>query len=463
MSYDTYIQDEWKVRQNLVVSLGGRYEFNSPATDPYNDMSELDLKTGQIVQVGTNGVSDSGISPDYKNFAPRVGIAWNIVPNFVLRAGYGDFYDAGMFIIGSTAYFNPPQFVLNVFFPSAAGLLTLNNPFPSNAGYTPPASLSVLSPKIITPYMQQWNLSAEQAIGKRGTLSLSYVGSTGSHLIRVSDLNQPSLSSTGSQDNLQSRRPYPQYSAIFDAETEGASNFNALEVHYKGQVAPGVSLWGAYTFSHSLDGQSAFLGDVADPNFPQNSHDVAAEHGPSSFDMRNRFVAAYVVSLPHNNRWTRNTDLQGIVTAESGQPFTPTLSPGDDNSNTGNSGQQAGSDRPNVIGNPNAAVNPVTKARTRTTDEWFNTAAFAVAPPNTFGDAGRNSLIGPDYSSFDLSLSRRFTLHDRTTATFEAQSFNLLNHPSYSLPNPYADQASFGTISSATDPRQLQFALRLAF
>ena len=463
MSYDTYIQDEWKVRQNLVVSLGGRYEFNSPATDPYNDMSELDLKTGQIVQVGTNGVSDSGISPDYKNFAPRVGIAWNIVPNFVLRAGYGDFYDAGMFIIGSTAYFNPPQFVLNVFFPSAAGLLTLNNQFPSNAGYTPPASLSVLSPKIITPYMQQWNLSAEQAIGKRGTLSLSYVGSTGSHLIRVSDLNQPSLSSTGSQDNLQSRRPYPQYSAIFDVETEGASNFNALEVHYKGQVAPGVSLWGAYTFSHSLDGQSAFLGDVADPNFPQISHDVAAEHGPSSFDMRNRFVAAYVVSLPHNNRWTRNTDLQGIVTAESGQPFTPTLSPGDDNSNTGNSGQQAGSDRPNVIGNPNAAVNPVTKARTRTTDEWFNTAAFAVAPPNTFGDAGRNSLIGPDYSSFDLSLSRRFTLHDRTTATFEAQSFNLLNHPSYSLPNPYADQASFGTISSATDPRQLQFALRLAF
>ncbi len=463
MSYDTYIQDEWKVRQNVVVSLGGRYEFNSPATDPFNGMSELDLKTGQIVQVGTNGVSDSGISPDYKNFAPRVGIAWNVVPSLVLRAGYGDFYDAGMFIIGSSAYFNPPQFVLNVFFPSAAGLLTLNNPFPANAGYTPPASLSVLSPNIITPYMQQWNLSAEQAIGKRGTLSLSYVGSTGSHLNRERDLNQPLLSPTGTQDNLQSRRPYPQYSAIFDAESEGSSNFNALEVRYRGQIAPGVSLWGAYTYSNSLDGQSAFLGDVADPNFPQNSHDIATEHGPSSFDMRNRFVAAYVVSLPHNNRWTRNTDFQGIVTAESGQPFTPTLSPGDDNSNTGNSGQQAGSDRPNVIGNPNAAVNPVTGARTRTTDQWFNTAAFAVAPPNTYGDAGRNSLIGPDYSSFDLSLSRRFTLHDRTTVTFEAQSFNLLNHPSYSLPNAYADQASFGTISSATDPRQLQFALRLAF
>jgi hypothetical protein len=462
-SYDTFIQDEWKVRRNVVLTLGGRYEFNSPATDPFNGMSELDLETGQIVQVGTNGVSDSGISPDYKNFAPRAGIAWNVVPNFVLRAGYGDFYDAGMFIIGSAAYFNPPQFILNVFFPSAAGLLTVNNPFPVNAGYTPPASLSVLSPNIVTPYMQQWNLSGEEAIGKRGTLSLSYVGSTGSHLIRVGDLNQPLLSPTGSQANLQSRRPYPQYSSIFHVETEGSSNFNAIEIRYRGQIAPGVSLWGAYTYSHSLDGQSAFLGDVADPNFPQNSNDIAAEHGPSSFDMRNRFVAAYVVSLPHNNRWTRNTDFQGIVTAQSGQPFTPTLSPGDDNSNTGNSGQQAGSDRPNVVGNPNVGVNPVTLARTRTTDQWFNTAAFAVAPPNTYGNAGRNSLIGPDYSSFDLSLSRRFTLHERTTATFEAQSFNLLNHPSYSLPNAYADQATFGTISSATDPRQLQFALRLSF
>jgi hypothetical protein len=462
-SYNAYIQDEWKVRENVVLSLGGRYEFNSPATDPSNGTSELDPQTGQVVQVGTNGVSASGISPDYKNFAPRAGIAWNVVPNFVIRAGYGVFYDAGMFIIGSAAYFNPPQFVLNVFFPSAAGLLTLNNPFPSDAGYTPPASLSVLSPAIITPYMQQWNLSAEQLIGRHGTFSLNYVGSAGSHLIRERDLNQAMLSPTGSQANLQSRRPYPQYSSIFYVETEGSSNFNALEVRYRGQIAPGVSLWGAYTYSHSLDGQSAFLGDVADPNFPQNSRDLAAEYGPSSFDMRQRFVVAYVLSLPHNNRWTRNTEFQGIATVECGQPFTTTLSPGNDNSNTGNTGQQAGSDRPNVIGNPNAGVNPVTLARTRTANQWFNTAAFVVAPPNTYGNAGRNSLIGPDYNSLDLSLSRRFTLPERATLAFEVQSFNLLNRPNFNLPNAFADQASFGTISSAMDPRQLQFAVRLSF
>lgn len=453
MSYDTYFQDDWKIARNVVLNLGGRYEYNSPATDPENAMSELNLATGRIVQVGTNGVTDSGINSDYKNFAPRAGIEWLAFKNFVVRAGYGVFYDSGMFVVGSAAYFNPPQFTLNVFFPSAAGLLTLQNPFPSSTAYTPPASLSVLSPSIITPYLQQWSFAVEESLGRRGTLTLSYVGSGGSHLIRERDLNQPLLSPTGSQDNLQSRRPYPQYSSIFYVESQGSSNFNALEAHFTGHVAPGLSLWGAYTYSHSIDGASAFLGDTADPNFPQNSHDLAAERGPSSFDMRQRFVAAYVVTLPHSNRWTRNTEFQGIAAAESGQPFTPIIS--FDNSNTGNTGQQSGADRPNLVGNPHLS-NPGVS-------EWFNTGAFAIAAPNTYGNAGRNSLVGPRYSSFDISLLRRFSLPERATLTLEAQSFNLVNHPNFALPAAYADQPSFGIISSANDPREVQFAARLSF
>ncbi len=460
MSSDGYFQDEWRLRHDLVLNLGARYEFNSPATDPTNGMSELDLQTGQIVQVGTNGVTRSGIYPDYKNFAPRVGVAWHAVPDLVVRAGYGVFYDAGMFIIGSSAFFNPPQFTLSVFFPSAAGLLTLQNPFPTNAGYTPPASLSVLSPNIITPYLQQWNFTTEGTLGKRGTLTLSYVGSSGSHLIRERDLNQPLLSPTGSQANLQSRRPYPAYSAIFDVETEASSDFNAMEVRYTGHITPSISVWSAYTWSHSIDDQSAFLGDTADPNFPQNSHNLRAERGPSSFDMRQRFVAAYVLALPNNNRWTRNTEFQGIATAESGQPFTPTLPLGDDNSNTGNTGQQAGSDRPNIVGNPyqsgTIAANPTCAAPsgpTRTPAQWFNPCAFAPAPPNMYGDAGRNSLLGPGYASFDMSLLRRFTLPERTTLTLEAQAFNLFNRPDFALPGTFQGESSFGVISSGS-PRQ---------
>jgi hypothetical protein len=469
-SYDAYLQDDRRIRQDLVLSLGGRYEFNRPATDPNNAMSEFDIQTGQLVQVGTNGVTDSGIHPDFKNFAPRVGLAWHAAPNLVVRAGYGVFYDAGMFIIGSVAYFNPPEFTLNVFFPSAAGLLTLQNPFPSSVAYTPPASLSALSPNIVTPYLQQWNFTTEGNLGRRGTVSLSYVGSSGSHLIRETDLNQPMLSATGNQYNLQARRPYSQYSSIFYVESEGSSNFNALEAHFTGRVATGISVWGAYTLSHSIDGASAFLGDNADPNFPQNSHNVPAERGPSSFDVRQRFVAAYVLTLPHGNRWTRNTEFQGIVTAQSGQPFTPTLSLGDDNSNTGNTGQQAGSDRPNLVGNPyqsgSVAANPSCTAQpgpTHTAAQWFNPCAFEDAAPNSYGNAGRNSLLGPGYASFDISLLRRFSLPERATLTLEAQSFNLFNRPNLSLPSAFADQSTFGVISSANDPRELQFAARLSF
>jgi hypothetical protein len=171
--------------------------------------------------------------------------------------------------------------------------------------------------------------------------------------------------------------------------------------------------------------------------------------------MRQRFVAAYVLALPHSNRWTRNTEFQGIATAESGQPFTPNLPLGDDNSNTGNTGQQAGSDRPNQIGNPHLS-HP-------SPSEWFNTAAYAIAPPNTYGNAGRNSILGPGYASFDMSLLRRFTLPERATLTLEAQSFNLFNRPNFALPAAFVGESNFGVISSASDPRELQFAARLSF
>jgi outer membrane receptor protein involved in Fe transport len=473
-SYDVYFQDDWKLLSNLTLNLGGRYEFNSPATDPKNAMSEFVPQTGQIVPVGTNGVSDSGFSPDYKNFAPRLGLAWSVAPNLVVRAGYGVYYDAGMFIVGSSAYFNPPQYTADVYFEPP-----LQNPF---AGYNiSPAQLSALSPKMITPYLQQWNLTTETSVGKRGTLTLSYVGTAGSHLIRASDLNQPALcppseSPMTCQNNLQSgsSRPYPAYSSIGYIESEGSSNYNAFEAHFTGRVSSALSLWSSYTWSHSIDSQSAFLNDAADENFPQDSHNLAAERGPSSFDMRQHFVVAYIVTLPHGNRWTRNTEFQGIATVESGQPFTPMIST--DNANTGdaNSPGQSGVNRPNRVGDPfksgHVAANSTCVAPAgpvHTAAQWFNPCAFETAAPDTYGDAGRNSLLGPDFSSFDISLLRRFTLPERATLTFEVESFNLFNKPNFDLPQAFTDLPNSGEISSADqrgqNPRQLQLAARLSF
>src|SRR5205807_1888416 len=134
------VQDDWKVRRNLTLNLGLRYELQSPPTDPADRMSIFDPDTGRVVNVGMNGVPRAGIRTDYNNLAPRVGFAWTPAQNLVIRGGYGLYYDSGMLVVNSSLYFNPPYFNVRAYFPTAAGLLSLDNPFPSRGGITPPPS-----------------------------------------------------------------------------------------------------------------------------------------------------------------------------------------------------------------------------------------------------------------------------------------------------------------------------------
>ncbi len=449
-SVGMFAQDDWKVNQRLTLNLGLRWEFNSPPIDAHNSMSAFDLATGTVSQVGTNGLSRSGLRPDYTNFGPRVGFAYSLDSHTVVRGGYGVFYDAGMLTVNSALYFNPPYFNIYVFFPTAQGLLGLSNPFPSTNGLLPPPTLSTLSPEITTSYLQSWNLNLQRDIHGVGVLSVAYAGSKGTHLIRSLDLNQPA---PGPGD-LSTREPYPQYSNIFFTESGGNSNYNSLQVSFNRRLAQGLTFLAIYTFSKSIDDTSAFLADTADPNFPQDSHNYRLDRGLSSYDMKHRAVIGYVYSLPFKNRILRNLESGGIITLQSGQPFTPVLQ--FDNSNTGNTGQQSGSDRPNLIGNP-SLPNP-------SANLWFNTAAFAIPPPYTFGSAGRNILIGPGLATVDLSLSRRFKLAERASGLLGVQAFNLLNRENLNLPDLYADSpASFGKIFSAKSPRQVQMLLRFNF
>jgi len=400
--------------------------------------------------VGTNGVSRSGIRPDTNNFAPRIGFAWTPASNLVVRGGYGIYYDAGMFTTTTALYFNPPYFNIRVFFPTQTSLLTLENPFPLNGGFVPPASLSTLSPNLTTPYLQTWNFNVQREFHRVGTLSVAYAGSKGTHLIRSLDLNQP----PPGPGDISSRAPYPAFSNIFFEESGGNSSFHSLQLSFNRPLARGLSLSAVYMFSKSMDDTSAFLGTQADRNFPQDSHNYHLERALSSFDMPQRFTLAWVYQLPGHSRLVRNTELRSIVTAQAGQPFTPILS--FDNSNTGNVGGTFGSDRPNLVGDPHLS-NP-------TPQEWFNTAAFQIPAKYTFGSAGRNILRGPGLASFDLSLLRRFYIRESSSISVEAQAFNLLNRVNFDLPQSIVDQTgSFGRIFSAKDPRLIQFALRYNF
>lgn len=442
-TYASYFQDELRLTSKLNVTLGVRYEYNTPATDPYNRMSVYDIATGRIVRVGTEGVSRSGIRPDRNNFAPRAGFAWNVRPNWVIRGGYGLYYDAAMLVLASSHYFNPPFFTLRAFFPTATSLISLDNPFPATGGISP-VSPSTLDANSSTSYLQHWSFGFERQFGNSTVASLSYVGSAGAHLIRTRDPNQP----RPGEGNVALRRPDPRYGSVVFIETAGNSNYHSLQASLQRRLASRVALQTAYTWSKSIDDQSAFLGTKADKNFPQDSRNFRAERAVSSFDVPHRLASSFVVQLP------KSFEARGIVVAYSGQPFTPLLR--FDNSNTGNTGGNFGSDRPNLMGNPHLD--------TSTPERWFNTAAFAPAPRFTFGNAGRNIVRGPGYASVDASVARRFRLTERVAAVLEVQAYNLLNRTNLDLPERFVDEPStFGRIFSAKPARQVQLALRFGF
>jgi hypothetical protein len=220
----------------------------------------------------------------------------------------------------------------------------------------------------------------------------------------------------------------------------------------------------AYTWSKSIDDASDFFSSAGDANFPQNSYNLRAERGLSNFDVRNRLSLSYSYDLPtrHFGQAWVNTlvggwQTFGILTFQSGQPFTVALLPDFDNSNTGTSilGFGGANDRPNVVGNPHLAnPNP---------DLWFNTAAFAIPPFGTFGNAGRNIIEGPSFQSVNLSLVKNTRLREGMSLQFRAESFNLLNHPNFNLPDNFIGSPTFGQILSAQDPRHIQFGLKLLF
>jgi hypothetical protein len=230
----------------------------------------------------------------------------------------------------------------------------------------------------------------------------------------------------------------------------------------------GLSLLAAYTWSKSIDDDSNFFSSDGDPNFPQNSYDLRAERGLSNFDVRQRLVASYAYDLPfgkgrawvHNGGWLAHAlggwQTYGILQFQTGQPFTVALLPDFDNSNTGIDSLGFGANnRPNVLGNPSLS--------NRTATQWFNTAAFAIPPYGTFGNSGRNTVEGPGRATVDLSLVKNTVIRERTTLQFRFETFNVLNHTNFGLPDNFIGSPTFGQILAAGNPRRLQLGLKLLF
>jgi hypothetical protein len=223
------------------------------------------------------------------------------------------------------------------------------------------------------------------------------------------------------------------------------------------RAARGVSFRAAYTLATSEDDTSAFLATDGDDNTPQDSRNLAAEWGPSDFDVRHRLVLTAQWAGPRATGWriARNWQASAVFSAQSGRPFTPRVSV--DNSNTGNvGGGTFAYDRPNIV-----TVSPTSLPPPGSVT--YGGQTFVVAPRFTFGNAGRNSLVGPGYSALDAMVSRNLSLGYRRVLTLRLEIFNALNRTNYQLPDGFVDRATFGRSLTAFPPRQVQLAARFAF
>lgn len=468
-SYHFFVNDSFRVTPDLTISAGLRYEYNSPPVDAADRANLYDVATRSLIQVGTGSMPRAGYDGDKNNFAPRLGLAWTIGDegNTVVRAGYGIYYDTSPLAPGEALYFNRPFFDFNLFFPLPGLPLTLDNPFPAFFPFALPDSAQAIQRDLRTAYMQHWNLNVQQQLGGSRVLELGYVGSKGTKLLSARDINQPQPSALPPGLPFVPR-PVPQFDEINTIESRGNSNYHSLQARLQQRLSRGLAVIGSYTWSKSIDDGSNFFPSAGDPNYPQNSYDLRAERGRSNFDVRHRLSVSYVYDLPFgtgrshlNNDGVVSTLLSGwqtagIATLQSGRPFTVALIREFDNSGTGISALGFGAnDRPNVAGNP-ALSN-------RTVERWFNTAAFVFPAPGTFGNAGRNIIDGPSYQNVNASVIKNTNLTERVNLQFRAEAFNLFNHPNFNLPDNFLGSPTFGQITSAREPRHIQFGLKLLF
>jgi carboxypeptidase family protein len=468
-SYNFFMNDSFRVRPRLTLTLGLRYEYNSPPVDAQDRANVYDIASRSLIQVGRSGIPRSGFVADKNNFAPRVGFAWTLgdAETTVVRAGYGVYYDQSPMAPGEALYFNSPYFDNNIFFTLPGLPLTLSNPFPAFFPFPLPDSALAIQRDLRTAYMQHWNANVQQQFGRNSILEVAYVGSKGTHLLTARDINQPQPSALPPGLPFVPR-PNPAFDDIDMLESRANSNYHSLQARFQQRLSQGLAALVSYTWSKSIDDASNFFTSAGDPNFPQNSYDPGAERGRSNFDVRHRLSASYSYDLPLGKGRTYLADAGwvstivsgwqsfGIVTLQSGRPFTVALLSEIDNSGTGRSILGFGAnDRPNVVGDPRLSQ--------PSPERWFNQNAFAFPPRGSFGNAGRNILDGPGYSNVNASLFKNTYLSERLNLQFRAEVFNLFNHPNLNLPDNFLGSPTFGQITSARDPRHIQFGVKLLF
>jgi len=452
-AWGLFVEDSYKIRSNVTLELGFRYDYNNTITDSQNRLVVFDPSTASLVQVGTNGLSQP-YHTNNKNFEPRVGIAWDPFGDgkTSVRAGYAILTDQPVTNAVTGLSTNPP-FGIPLTFNGTIGL--------NNAQAT--AGPAGLSPSTIfsgfdNPYVQSYNLTIQRQVTSSLGLQVGYIGSKGTHLRLSRNLNQPAIgTATVPFPTLSASSPIRPGAAlgnISEVDSSGISNYNALWLTANKHFANGLQFSASYTYSKSLDYNSLSSQGVT----LEDSTNPRLNYGPSDFNAPNRFVINAIYDLPFKgNRLVSGWEIAGISQAQSGNPLTILYN--------------------NTTATGNLTLRPDASAPIQTTGNpanWIANASVLSAPSTGgvfhFGNVGRNTVIGPKFVNTDFSLIKHTKITERINTEFRAEFFDIFNHPNFGDPNLVFGQSTFGLISSTRFPtgdfgssRQIQLALKLQF
>lgn len=505
--FEGFAQDQWRATPKLVVEMGVRYSVMMPYHALWGNQSFFSQKdwnpslaptvdratgfttggdplngvvipgsgfpsraTGHVsADILSNGYARlfRGYGSDYhptvySNIQPRLGFAYQISPETVIRGGFGRYIQrlgiSDVVQVGGNAPFQPSSTVTLGSVDTPGGVGTNSSP----------VALTSQRYDYPSPESYGWNMTLEQDFPRIATFTMSYVGRRGIHLEQLGNVNQlqpGTIQANPRGINPDSLRPFRGYSTIGEAQNLGGSNYHSLQANVKRRLSRGFLFGVAYTWSKSLD-----FGSASGTNVP-NVYDTSINYGPSDFDYRHVMVLNYVWDIPfatHSpNRILRSSlgdwQFSGIIQAQSGHPLS--VSNGNDTAGVGpGSGNQyyAHTRTPNM---------PRSFAGNTSTSQWFETAAFAPAAPGTFAPRGsRNLIYGPGFNSFSSALQKSMHVipgHENHQLIFKAEAFNYLNHPNLDDPDTNPTSGTFGRVTQKgntySSERQFQFSLRYAF
>ena len=468
--YMFYFQDDWKVTPKLTLNLGLRYELDTPWYDKHNHMSQLDLTPGanfgNILYACGDSYSCRGlVNLDNNNWAPRLGLAYQLQRRTVLRSGAGVFY-AGQGALGANG-----RPLINFPFTNAVTsqgtptqpALQLNAGLPPNflgSPTTPPPNLNwqVWATNFPLPTIYQWNLAVQHEVMQGLSLTVAYVGSSSNYVLGSYNWNGSDI---GPPATEQARRRIPTWNTITLTSPYAHSSYHGMDVQLERRYSKGLSFTASYTWGHSIDNVAELLGSGG--GGLQYVRDFNNSRGNSNFDYRHRFVTGMLWEMPFGkgrqgvvNRVLGGWQLSSILWAQTGHHFTPSVS----NPIPRLGASSVAGWRPDRIADGRLA--------TRTADRWFDTSALVLprdaAGNFRLGSAGRSILVGDGPFNWDAGLLKSFAITERLQLQFRGEVFNLTNTPTLGDPTANIESPDYGKVRGTTSsPRQFQFALRLSF